>query len=78
MSEIELKFEEALDRLEEIVKNLESGGLTLEQSLEKFSEGVKLIKFCNQELNKAEKKIEMVLSEEEEFTRVIPYIDEED
>lgn len=78
MSEIELKFEEALDRLEEIVKNLESGGLTLEQSLEKFSEGVKLIKFCNQELNKAEKKIEMVLSEEEEFTRVIPYVDEED
>ncbi|MDI3546725.1 MAG: exodeoxyribonuclease small subunit [Halanaerobiales bacterium] len=78
MSEIELKFEEALDRLEEIVNNLESGGLTLEQSLEKFSEGVKLIKFCNQELNKAEKKIEMVLSEEEEFTRVIPYIDEED
>lgn len=78
MSEIELKFEEALNRLEEIVNNLESGGLTLDKALKTFEEGVKLIKFCNQELNKAEKKIEIVLREDEEYTRVVPYVEEED
>jgi len=78
VSEIELKFEEALNRLEEIVNNLESGGLTLDKALKTFEEGVKLIKFCNQELNKAEKKIEIVLREDEEYTRVVPYVEEED
>lgn len=77
MSEIELKFEEALKRLEEIVKNLESGGLSLETSLEQFSEGVKLVRFCSQELDEAEKKIEMVLKENEDYTRIVPYVEEE-
>jgi len=78
VSEIKLKFEDALNRLEEIVNNLESGGLTLDKALKTFEEGVKLIKFCNQELNKAEKKIEIVLQEDEEYTRVVPYVEEED
>lgn len=73
MSEIELKFEEALERLEEIVEKLESGGLTLDESLEKFSEGVKLVKFCNKELNKAEKKIELVLREDDGFGDIVPF-----
>jgi exodeoxyribonuclease VII small subunit len=78
VSEIELKFEEALNRLEEIVNSLESGGLTLNEALKTFEEGVKLIKFCNQELNKAEKKIEIVLQEDEEYSRVVPYFEGED
>ena len=43
------KFEEALERLEAIVKKLESGDLTLEESLKSFEEGTKLANFCNKE-----------------------------
>jgi len=77
MTEVELNFEEALERLEEIVDNLESGGLSLNESLEKFTEGIKLIQFCNKELNKAEKKIELAIKEGNEFTKTVPYFEEE-
>lgn len=73
-----LKFEEAMDKLEEIVQKLESGGLALDDSLAKFTEGVKLVKFCNQELNKAEKKIEMVLKEDGEYGEIVPFTDKEE
>lgn len=76
MAEVELNFEEAIERLEEIVENLETGGLSLNESLEKFTEGIKLIQFCNKELNKAEKKIELAKKEGNEFTRIVPYIEE--
>lgn len=76
MEESNLNYEKAIERLEEIVKKLESGGLSLEKSLEKFEEGVRLVKYCNKELNKAEKKVEMVIKEGDEFTDVIPFKDE--
>lgn len=74
----EQDFEEAISRLEQIVEELEAGGLSLEESLEKFSEGVKLVKLCNQKLNRAEKKIEMVLKEDEEYTEIIPFSQKEE
>ena len=76
MEESNLNYEEAIERLEEIVEKLESGGLSLEKSLDKFEEGVRLVKYCNKELNKAEKKVEMVIKEGDEFTDVIPFKDE--
>ena len=57
------KFEDALTRLEEIVRNLESGDLTLEESLENFEEGMKLTKLCNDRLDSAQKKIETLLKD---------------
>lgn len=75
MSENDLKFEKALHKLEKIVEKLENGGLSLDKSLEEFTEGVKLIKFCNDELTSAEKKIEIVLNEGEEYTDIISYDD---
>ncbi len=78
MSETELKFEEALEKLEGIVEDLESGGLNLDQSLDKFLEGVKLVKLCTSELNRAEKKIEIVLKEEEDFIETVPFSLEEE
>ena len=75
---INLDFEEAIEELEKIVGGLEKGGLSLESSLEKFSRGVELVKFCSGELNKAEKKIEMVLKENDEFTDIVPFEDKED
>jgi exodeoxyribonuclease VII small subunit len=58
-----LKFEEALGRLEEIVKALEKGDLPLEESLKIFEEGVKLSKTCLKMLDEAEKKVEILLAD---------------
>ncbi|HWP57896.1 MAG TPA: exodeoxyribonuclease VII small subunit [Candidatus Acidoferrales bacterium] len=61
----ELKFEEALQALERVVERLESGELSLEESLAAFEEGVGLVKFCNQKLNEVEKKIELLVRDKE-------------
>ncbi|MBO4512707.1 MAG: exodeoxyribonuclease VII small subunit [Victivallales bacterium] len=55
--EQQLTFEQALARLEQIVLELESKQLPLEQSLRMVEEGVKLSNFCNQELGNAENRI---------------------
>ena len=54
----ELKFEEALRQLEEIVGKLEGGELSLEESMTAFEQGTRLCQLCNAKLTKAEKKIE--------------------
>lgn len=59
----EIKFEEALGRLEEIVKTLERGDLPLEDSLKIFEEGVGLSKTCLKLLDNAEKKVEILLED---------------
>lgn len=59
----EKKFETALARLEEIVAQLESGELALEQSLKLFEEGVKLARQCNARLEEAERKVEVLLKD---------------
>ena len=52
-------FEKSIARLDEIVKKLESGELSLDESLELFEEGSGLIKSCNKMLDEAEQKITM-------------------
>lgn len=54
-------FESALQRLEEIVKRLESGDLPLASALELFEEGVTLSRFCHTKLEEAERKVEILL-----------------
>lgn len=61
----EKKFEEALERLEKIVKKMEEGDMTLEESLEAFEEGVKLSRFCSKKLDEAERKVEILLKDDE-------------
>ena len=56
----DIKFEDALSRLEMIVNDLEKGGLTLEESLKKFEEGIKLSDYCVKKLEELEKKIEVL------------------
>jgi len=53
-------FENALDRLEEIVGEMESAQLPLDELLIKFEEGTKLASFCQEKLQAAEKRIEIV------------------
>jgi exodeoxyribonuclease VII small subunit len=57
-------FESALKKLEEIVKELEEGELTLEKSLEQYEQGVRMARFCNAKLNEAEARIEMLQKDE--------------
>jgi exodeoxyribonuclease VII small subunit len=59
----EKKFENALERLEEIVKELESGDLPLEQSLKLFEEGIKLSRICNKRLEDAERRVDILLKD---------------
>ncbi len=68
-----LKFEDALGRLEEIVKRLEGGDLPLEESLKVFEEGVKLSKDCLKMLEEAEKKVEILLEAKNGDRRAGPY-----
>ncbi len=59
----ELNFETAFNQLEEIVDVLESGDLPLEKALTKFEEGIKLSRICTEKLEKAQKKIELLLKD---------------
>ncbi|MBI4650187.1 exodeoxyribonuclease VII small subunit [Candidatus Desantisbacteria bacterium] len=54
------KFEDGLTKLEEIVNKLESGNLSLDDSLKYFEEGISLSRLCTQKLNEVEKKIEII------------------
>lgn len=58
----EIKFEEAIKRLEEIAKELESGELGLDESVNKFEEGMKLSKTCTKMLGEAEKRINILIN----------------
>ncbi len=57
-----MKFEEALDKLEEIVNRLESGEGDLDEILKLYEEGTSLVKLCNRKLKEVEVKIETVTS----------------
>jgi len=59
------KFEVALEDLEQVVEQLESGELSLEDSLAAFEKGVGLVKYCNQKLNEVEKKVELLVKDKE-------------
>jgi exodeoxyribonuclease VII small subunit len=61
----EENFEQALAELEEVVEQLESGALPLDDSLAAFEKGVGLVKFCNQKLNEVEKKVELLLKDKD-------------
>ncbi len=63
MAENKKTFEEALDELEKITEGLESGELDLEETIKLYEQGIKLSKLCEQTLQKAKQKIE-VLGEE--------------
>lgn len=56
-----MNFEAKLKRLEEIVQNMESGDVSLEDSLKFFEEGVKLSRECHTQLNEAEQKVQVLL-----------------
>jgi exodeoxyribonuclease VII small subunit len=60
----EKKFEDAMERLENIVESLEKGDLSLEESLRIFEEGMKLVSFCSRKLDEAEQKVTMLIKDQ--------------
>jgi exodeoxyribonuclease VII small subunit len=60
-----MEFEKKLNRLEEIVEKMETGELSLEDSLKLFEEGVKLSRECNVQLSEAEQKVKLLLGVDE-------------
>lgn len=64
MGSTELTFEQAIAELEEIVKKLEKGELTLDESISCFRRGVELTKYCSKKLDEAERSITMLIEGE--------------
>ncbi len=69
----EMKFEDALKRLEEIVQELEQSEPELDRSLEIFEEGIKLARWCTRKLDEANKKIETLSRDDEGEIRSQPF-----
>lgn len=65
MKEKELSFEEAIEDLEKIVSELESGELTLDKSVEKFKKGMELSNHCSKLLDDAEKSISILIENQD-------------
>ena len=74
----DIKFEDALQRLEQIVDQLEAGNLALEESLKVFEEGVGLARRCARYLEDAEKRIEVLTRDENGVLKAEPLVLGED
>jgi len=66
-------FESSLEDLERIVRQLEQGELTLEKSLELFEQGVTLSRDCQERLNQAERRIEILMRDNQGRAAVRPF-----
>lgn len=71
-------FESDMNRLRDIVRLLEEGNLTLEDSLKYFEEGIKLYRSCTQILNNAEQKISILLFDEDGAMKMESFEDYEE
>jgi len=67
------KFEASLKKLEDIVKRLETGSLSLEDSLKAFEEGVKYSAFCSSKLDDAERRVEILLKQKDGSLKREPF-----
>lgn len=72
------KFEEALQKLEAIVTQMEEGDLPLEETLKAFEEGVRLARFCAGKLDEAERKVEKLMRDQAGKLQTTSFSEEED
>lgn len=69
----EIKFEDALKKLEKIVGDLEDGNLPLDDALEKYEEGIKLSRLCAKRLELAKKKVEILMKSPDGSVELKPF-----
>ena len=68
------RFEDALNKLEKIVSQLEEGDISLEESLKLFEEGIRLSRICNQKLDEVEKRVEILIKGEDGTIKAKPFV----
>lgn len=69
----DINFEEAMTRLEGEVKKLESGNMTLDESIATFEEAVKLIRICNEKLENAERRVRVLTEASDGSITDVPF-----
>ena len=69
----EINFEEAILKLENEVKKLESGNMSLDDSIASFEEAVKLVRLCNQKLESAERRVRLLTEGRDGVVTDIPF-----
>lgn len=74
----EKSFEQSLKQLEQIVEELEKGDVPLEKALRKFEDGIKLSKYCSKKLDETEKRIALLIKEQDGKTVETPFIPDEE
>ena len=72
-----VKFEEAIAKLEEAVRLLESGSLTLDGSIEKYEDALKYVKICNEMLQNAEQKVKILTESADGSISDRPFVQDE-
>lgn len=70
-------FEQSIKQLEQIVEELESGDLPLEQAIKKFEEGMKISRFCSEKLDETERKIVLLTKDSQGNVSEEPFLSEE-
>jgi len=78
MAQSKLTFEQAMARLEALVAEIEEGKVSLEASIEKYADGIKLIRLCRSILDRAEEKIQVLGQGEDGRAEVVGEMDEAD
>lgn len=71
-----MNFEKALTDLENVIEKMESGQLSLEESLQSFEDGLKLARLCQHSLKDAEQKVQILIEQNGEL-RAQPFVTEE-
>ncbi len=69
-------FEQSMQQLEQIVAEIESGELPLEQAIKKFEEGIELSRFCSQKLEETERRITILLKDAAGRVTEKPFVEE--
>ncbi|MCM8800782.1 MAG: exodeoxyribonuclease VII small subunit [Candidatus Omnitrophica bacterium] len=73
----QIRFEEALKKLEKIVNDLEKGDLSLDEALKKYEEGLQLARICSQRLESAKKKIDILVKNKKGEFELKPFSEED-
>lgn len=71
------KFEDALEKLEKIVRDMEAGDMPLDAALKSFEEGIRLIRLCSLKLEESERRVEALLARDQSLQTQI-FQDEND
>lgn len=73
MTLMKINFEEAILKLENEVKKLENGNLTLDESISAFEEAVKLVRLCNEKLENAERRVRLLTENADGTITDVPF-----